>query len=182
MGKIKRIHTPLSNKVISSLKAGDEVLLSGVIYTARDQAHSRIAGLIKEKEPLPVDLGGHIIYYCGPTPPGKRIIGSCGPTTSARMDLFTPQLLKIGVKGMIGKGRRSPEVARAIRSNKAVYFLAPGGAGAYLSGRVKKCQVAAFKSLGPEAIYELVVEDFPLIVGIDCKGRDVYGKIGARVK
>jgi len=171
---MKRINTPLDDKTIAGLKAGDEVLLSGTVYTARDQAHLRMAGMLERGEKLPLDLGGQVIYYCGPTPSGKRVIGSCGPTTSGRMDAFTPELLKAGLKGMIGKGRRSPDVKMSVQNNKAVYFIAPGGAGAYLSDRVKKCKVMAFEDLGPEAIYELEVEDFPLIVGIDSAGRDVY--------
>jgi len=174
MSAIKRIKTPLDKKAVASLKAGDEVLLSGVIYTARDQAHSRLCEMIKRSESLPVDLEGQVIYYCGPAPSGNRVIGACGPTTSGRMDPFTPPLLKAGLKGMIGKGARSAGVAGAIRHSGAVYFLAPGGAGAYLSERVRKCEIVAFEDLGPEAIYRLEVEDFPLVVGIDSRGRDIY--------
>ena len=170
------IRTPLDKNTIASLRAGDEVLLSGVIYTARDQAHLKLCEMVKNGESLPVDLAGEIIYYCGPSPSGNRVIGSCGPTTSSRMDPFTPTLLEVGLKGMIGKGTRSGEVARAIKRRGAVYFLAPGGAGAYLSERVKECEIVAFENLGPEAIYRLKVEDFPLVVGIDRKGRDVYNK------
>lgn len=171
------IRTPLDKNTIASLRAGDEVLLSGVIYTARDQVHLRLCEMIKRSENLPVDLNGQVIYYCGPAPSGSRVIGACGPTTSSRMDPFTPMLLEAGLKGMIGKGARSAEVTGAIKHNGAVYFLAPGGAGAYLSERVKKCEVVAFEDLGPEAIYRLEIEDFPLVVGIDCKGRDIYSKI-----
>jgi len=178
MDKIKNIRTPLDDKTIAALKAGDEVLLSGVVYTARDQAHLRIAELIRKKEKLPLDLKGQVIYYCGPTPPGNnRVIGSCGPTTSGRMDRFTPALLKAGVKGTIGKGRRSPGVIKAIKQHKAVYFAAPGGAGAYLSYRVKKSEVVAFADLGPEAVYRLEVEDFPVIVAVDSRGRDIYARL-----
>lgn len=171
---MKKIIAPLKEKDISSLEAGDQVLLSGVIYTARDQAHLRIIGLMEEKKALPIDLADQVIYYCGPTPPGPRVIGACGPTTSSRMDAFTPAVLEAGLKGIIGKGRRSDAVRESIRSNKAVYFLAPGGAGAYLSERVKACEVVAFEDLGAEAIHRLEVEDFPLIVGIDSRGRDIY--------
>ena len=171
---MKKIVAPLKEKDISSLEAGDQVLLSGVIYTARDQAHLRIIGLMEEKKALPIDLADQVIYYCGPTPPGPRVIGACGPTTSSRMDAFTPAVLEAGLKGIIGKGRRSDAVRESIRSNKAVYFLAPGGAGAYLSERVKACEVVAFEDLGAEAIHRLEVEDFPLIVGIDRRGRDIY--------
>lgn len=174
---MKKIRTPLDKKNIAPLKAGDEVLLSGVIYTARDQAHLRLCKIIENGEKLPVDLKGQVIFYCGPTPPGRRVIGACGPTTSGRMDPFTPALLKEGMKGIIGKGRRSPKVAKAIKRYKGVYFLAPAGAGAYLSERVKSCDIIAFEDLGPEAIYRLDVEDFPLVVGIDCKGRDIYDRL-----
>ena len=174
MSKPKKIQTPLEDKDASSLKPGDEVLLSGIIYTARDQAHLRMYDMLKRGEELPIDLECQIIYYCGPTPKGNRIIGSCGPTTSSRMDLFTPLLIEHGLKGMIGKGSRSEDVRGAIKNNKAVYFIAPAGCGAYLSERVKSSQVVAFEDLGPEAIYKLEVEDFPVIVGVDTKGRDLY--------
>jgi len=172
---MKRIKTPLYKKDISSLKAGDEVFLSGVIYTARDQAHKRLTEAIRSRRRLPFDLEGAVIYYCGPTgaPKGKAI-GACGPTTSSRMDAFTPLLLKKGLTGVIGKGARSSEVVRAIRKNKAVYFLTYAGCAALLSQYVKKSQVIAFKDLGPEAIRRLVVKDFPLIVGIDSGGGDIY--------
>lgn len=174
MKEPKYIQTPLDAKTIRSLEAGDEVLLSGTIYTGRDQVHMRVTELMGKNETLPVDLSGQIIYYCGPAPAGDRIIGSCGPTTSGRMDAFTPALLKAGLKGMIGKGRRSGEVVQAVRDNCAVYLLAPGGAGAYLSSKVVSCEPVAFEDLGPEAIYRMEVKDFPLVVGIDCKGRDIY--------
>ena len=159
------------------LKAGDEIAFSGVIYTARDQAHKRLAEGIKKRQQLPIDLKGAVIYYCGPakTPKGK-VIGSCGPTTSARMDEFTPILLKEGLVAMIGKGRRSEEVTRAIKKFKGIYFLAYAGCGALLSKYVKKAKVAAYKDLGPEAIMRLEVRNFPLIVGIDAKGGNLYGK------
>ncbi|MFC1480085.1 FumA C-terminus/TtdB family hydratase beta subunit [Candidatus Omnitrophota bacterium] len=174
MDNIKRIQAPLDEKTIKSLKAGEEVLLSGIIYTARDQAHLRLCEMIKNREKMPVDLDGQIIYYCGPAPSGNRVMGSCGPTTSGRMDSFTPTLLEAGMKGMIGKGKRSGDVARAIKRHHAVYFLAPGGAGAYLSEKVRRCETVAFEDLGPEAIYKLTVEDFPMVVGIDYKGHDIY--------
>lgn len=157
------------------LKIGEQVLLSGVVYTARDQAHKRLVGAIKNGKRLPIDLKGAIIYYCGPTkaPKGKAI-GSAGPTTSSRMDIFTPVLLKAGLKGMIGKGRRSPEVIKAIKKYKAIYFLAIGGAGALLSQHIEEAWPVAYYDLGPEAIYKLIVKDFPVIVGIDCKGNDIY--------
>jgi fumarate hydratase subunit beta len=162
-------------KRFARCKAGDAVLFSGVIYTARDQAHKRLAEAIRKGRKLPLSLSGQIIYYCGPTktPPG-RPIGSCGPTTSARMDEFTPDLLKIGLRGMIGKGSRSKEVAAAIKKYQAVYFLTYAGCGALLSRFVKSARPVAYKELGPEAIYRLEVQDFPLIVAIDSKGRSIY--------
>ena len=172
---MKKIYTPLIERNIRSLKAGDEVALDGVIYTARDLAHQEMAKAIRQNRKLPISLRNQIIYYCGPTPAQeRRAIGSCGPTTASRMDAFTVDLLKVGLKGMIGKGGRSPEVRRAIKKYRAVYFLAIGGCGALLSTRVKKAGVVAYKRFGPEAIYKLQVEDFPLIVGIDSQGRDIF--------
>ena len=172
---MRKIYTPLIKDCISSLKAGDEVFLSGVIYTARDLAHQELTKAIKQNKSLPLSLVNQIIYYCGPTPaPSNRVIGSCGPTTSSRMDDFTVDLLKRGLKGMIGKGRRALEVRQAIKKYGAVYFLAIGGAGALLATKVKKARIVAYKGFGPEAIYRLEVEDFPLIIGIDCRGRDIY--------
>ncbi|MBU4345740.1 MAG: FumA C-terminus/TtdB family hydratase beta subunit [Candidatus Omnitrophica bacterium] len=166
-----KIKTPLEKKEIRKLKMGERVLLSGIIYAARDQAHQR---LIQEKK-LPIDLKGAIIYYCGPTPaPKGKIIGSCGPTTSSRMDQFTPALLKQGVLAMIGKGRRSKEVIQAIKKYKAVYFLTYAGCGALLKKYIKEARLICYQDLGPEAIYKLEVKDFPLIVGIDAKGRSIY--------
>jgi len=169
---MRKIALPIDEQTIRQLKAGEEVLLSGKVYTARDQAHKRLVELLKKKKRLPVDLRGKAIYYCGPTKkrPGK-VIGSCGPTTSSRMDAFTPTLLEAGLRMMIGKGNRSKEVIRSIKRHKAVYFLTIGGAGAYLSKRVKKTRTIAFKDLGPEAIYELEVKDFPAIVWVDSKGK-----------
>ncbi len=172
---MKKINTPLVKKDIEKLKVGEEILLSGIIYTARDQAHKRLAEAINKNKKTPIDLNGQIIYYCGPTPaPRGKIIGSCGPTTSSRMDEFTPALLKKGVLAMIGKGRRSRQVIQAIKKYKAVYFLTYAGCGALLSKYVKKNESVAYKDLGPEAIYKLEVRDFPLIVGIDTRGRSIY--------
>ncbi len=174
---MKRIRTPLDSACIRSLHAGDTVLLDGIIYTARDQAHRQLNKSITQKKKLPIPLKNQIIYYCGPTPtPKNKIIGSCGPTTSARMDRFTENLLKVGLKGMIGKGKRSPWLRRAIKRHKAVYFLTVGGAGALLATKVKKAQVMAYRKSGPEAIYRLEVENFPLIVGIDSQGKDIFEK------
>lgn len=172
---MNKIITPLGKKEISKLKAGDAVLLSGTIYTARDQAHKKLAETVKKGEKLPFDLRGAVIYYCGPaaTPLG-RVIGSCGPTTASRMDAFTPVLLKAGLSGMIGKGRRSAEAIAVIKKYGAVYFLTYAGCGALLSKYVAGVKPLAYKELGPEAIYRLEVENFPLIVGVDCKGRSVY--------
>ncbi len=172
---MKRINTPLKKEKIKELKVGDEILLSGIIYTARDQAHKRLSEAITLGRHLPLNLKGITIYYCGPTKtPKGKIIGSCGPTTSSRMDKFTPLLLEAGVRGMIGKGGRGREVLAAIKKHKAVYFLAYAGCGALLSKYVKKVTPLAYKDLGPEAIYKLEVKDFPLIVGVDSRGRSVY--------
>jgi len=160
---------------VKNLKSGEEVLYSGTIYTARDQAHKRLMEAIQKRQKLPFDLKGKIIYYCGPTKtPRGKIIGSCGPTTSSRMDEFTPALLKAGLKGMIGKGSRSKEVIAAIKKYQAVYFLTYAGCGALLSGYVLSAKPVAYKDLGPEAIYKLEVKDFPLIVGIDSRGNSIY--------
>lgn len=169
------LKTPLSKSDIIHLHAGDEVLLSGFIYTARDQAHKKIVELIKKKQKLPFVLKGQIIYYCGPThTPIGKIIGSCGPTTSARMDEFAPTLLASGVLGMIGKGNRSLAVKAAMRKYKVIYFLAPSGCGALLAKKVLSKKLICFKELGPEAVYRLEVKDFPLIVGVDCQGHSFY--------
>ena len=169
----RSIDLPLTEIAISALKAGDEVLLNGYVFTARDQTHFRLVKAITEKK-APVDLKGGTIYYAGPTPacPG-RIIGSCGPTTSSRMDIFTPHLLKAGLKAMIGKGSRSEDVRRAIKRHKAVYFVTIAGAGAYLSKRIKESKIAAYKDLGAEAVYRLKLKDFPAVVAIDAKGRKI---------
>lgn len=162
---------------IPKLKAGDRILLSGVIYTARDAAHKRLFEMIRGKEALPFELKNSIIYYCGPTPakPGDAI-GSCGPTTSSRMDVWTPILLSLGVKATIGKGPRSEEVKEALKKNQAVYLAATGGVAALLSRKVKKSELVAFKDLGTEAIYRLDIFEFPLIVANDCYGNDVFLK------
>lgn len=174
---MKKLNLPLTSQEINALKSGQSLLLSGTVYTARDAAHKILADLLKNKKKPPVSLKGITIYYAGPAPaPLHRIIGSCGPTTSARMDMFTPALLKAGVKVMIGKGRRGKKVKEAIKKYKAVYFLAPAGCGALLSKRITKKRIVAYKKLGPEAIYELKVKDFPVIVGIDSKGGDIFEK------
>lgn len=172
-----KLTTPLTEEAVSSLRTGMSVLISGVIYTARDAAHKRLCELMVKGEALPLDLRGQIIYYVGPTParPGQAI-GSAGPTTSYRMDPFTPALLKMGLKAAIGKGKRAPEVIAAMKEFKAVYLVAVGGAGALLSKRVKSCEVVAYEDLGPEAIRRLEVEDFPAIVANDIYGNDFYSE------
>jgi fumarate hydratase subunit beta len=173
--EIRQITTPLTEKAIEALKSGERVLLSGYIYTARDAAHKRMFDALREGKALPIDIKGHVIYYCGPspTPPGK-VIGSCGPTTSSRMDVYTPELLSLGLKGMIGKGKRSIEVKEAIKRYKAVYFGATGGAGALLSKCILSSQVLAYEDLGPEAIVRLEVKDMPLVVINDIYGNDLF--------
>ena len=163
---------------LRKLKAGQEILFSGTIYTARDQAHQRLVNLIKAGKKLPLDLKGKMIYYCGPTAtPKGKVIGSCGPTTSSRMDNFVAPLLKQGLLAMIGKGRRSKAVRELIKKHQAIYFLAPAGCGALLAKKVIKNKLVAFKDLGPEAIYELEVKNFPLLVGIDSVGYSIYEDI-----
>lgn len=174
--RVKKIESPFDEKALEDLSAGEEVLLTGRIYTARDQTHIRMLRLIEEGRILPFDFSGKVLYYCGPVLSDGRAIGSCGPTTSSRMDPFTPVLLDMGLKGMIGKGARSDKVVESIKKNKAVYFLAPAGCGAYLSEKVKKSEVVAFGDLGTEAIFELEVKDMPLVVGVDSKGREVFKK------
>lgn len=180
-----RISTPLNEEVIATLKAGQQVLISGQMYTARDAAHKRLVELIDQGQPLPVDLQGQIIYYVGPTPakPGQ-VIGSSGPTTSGRMDSYTSALLALGLKGMIGKGSRSPEVLKAIQDHKAVYFAAVGGAAALIARCIKAATVVAYPDLGPEAIHLLQVEDFPVVVVNDIYGNDLYttGRAAYEVK
>ena len=168
--------TPLDEKTVRNLKAGDRVLLSGVIWTGRDQAHKRLVALLDEKKPLPCELKDQAIYFVGPCPamPGKPI-GSAGPTTSGRMDAYSPRLIAdCQLRGMIGKGNRGPAVVEAMKTYGAVYFAATGGAAALIAKCVKKCDLIAFPDLGPEAIYRLEVEDFPLVVAIDAAGVSLY--------
>ncbi|MCE5300023.1 MAG: FumA C-terminus/TtdB family hydratase beta subunit [Spirochaetia bacterium] len=174
---MKRITAPLDQDTIDDLEAGDEVLISGTIFTMRDAAHARVVELIRTHKKLPFELANQVIYYCGPTParPGNPI-GSCGPTTSSRMDSFTPLLLEHGIKGMIGKGERSTPVKDAISKNGAVYFSAMGGLGAEYARAVKSSDVVAFPELGPEAIYRLEVDDFYAVVIDDAKGNDLYSQ------
>lgn len=170
-----RITTPLTCETAKKLRAGDQVLLSGIIYTARDAAHKRLCGQIAEGKDLPLALQDQILYFVGPAPakPGAPI-GSAGPTTSGRMDAYSPTLLKLGLRGMIGKGARNEAVIDAMKETCAVYFGAVGGCGAYLAGCVKKAEVIAYPDLGPEAIHRLEVEDFPVTVVIDSLGNNLY--------
>ena len=173
--EIRRISTPLEDKIIETLRSGDKVFLSGPIYTARDTAHKRFMETLDRGEKLPFDIANQVIYYCGPSPasPG-RVIGAAGPTTSSRMDVYTPRLLSLGLKGMIGKGKRSPAVKEAIKQYKAVYFGGTGGAGALLSKTIKSYEIVAYGDMGPEALARLMVEDFPLFVINDIFGNDLY--------
>ena len=170
-----KLHTPLTEDKILNLKAGDSVLLSGVIYSARDAAHKRLIDLLEEGKELPLNIKDETIYYVGPSPakPGK-VIGSAGPTTSYRMDSYAPSLLDLGLKGMIGKGLRSEEVVQSIIKNKAVYFGAIGGAAALIGKSVKSAEILAYEDLGSEAIRELEVKDFPVVVIIDSEGNNLY--------
>ena len=170
-----RMTPPLSDEDVERLKIGDRVLITGVIYTGRDAAHKRLFDLLREGKDLPFDIRGQIIYYVGPTPakPGQ-VFGSAGPTTSYRMDAYSPSLIGRGLKGMIGKGMRSDAVKEAMKKHKAVYLAATGGAGALLGKRVKKAEVVAYEDLGPEAIRRLEVEDLPVIVINDVHGDDLY--------
>ena len=177
MMKIKNLTIPLSKDKIVSFNTGDMVLISGTIYTARDAAHKKMVESIKKKKTLPFDLKDQIIYYAGPTPAPKGMpIGSCGPTTSSRMDSYTIPLLEKGLKGMIGKGKRSEAVIKAIKKFKAVYFIAVGGAAVLLATKVKKAKVIAYPELGTEAVYKLEVKNFPVIVAIDYKGRNIFDR------
>lgn len=172
--------TPISEDDVGKLRVGDHVLISGLIYTARDAAHERMHAMLQQGEALPIDLRGQVIYYCGPTPPRPgRPIGSAGPTTATRMDPFTPMLLARGLKGTIGKGRRGREVRDALRLYRCVYFAAIEGTAALLGQRVRSAEVVAFPDLGPEAIFRLIVEQFPVVVANDIYGDDIY-EIGQR--
>ena len=175
MIETKKITTPLSEDVIAGLKAGDKVEITGTFYTARDAAHKRLVKMVKDGEKLPFDIRGQIIYFVGPTPPKPGMpIGSAGPTTSGRMDLYSPSLIELGLKGMIGKGARTKEVIDAMRKHRCVYFAAIGGIAALLSKKIKKAEIIAFEDLGTEAIRILEVRDFPAIVINDIYGGDLY--------
>ena len=174
----KYIHAPLDAETISGLRAGDFVYITGTIYTARDAAHKRMSEALAKNEMLPITLENNIIYYLGPSPASEgRPIGSAGPTTSGRMDKYTPELLDLGLKGMIGKGKRCAAVKEAIIRNGCVYFAAIGGAGALLSKAITESEIIAFEDLGTEAIRKLEVVDFPVIVVMDANGNDLYEQI-----
>ena len=175
MSEYVRVTSPLEPDVVRDLRVGDHVIIDGIIYTARDAAHQRLVEALNNGQDLPFEIAGHTIYYCGPSParPGQPI-GSAGPTTSKRMDMFTPQLLDAGLRAMIGKGGRSPEVRQSMIKNNAAYFIAIGGTGALISKSIKKAEVVAYEDLGAEAILRLEVKDFPAIVANDIYGGDLY--------
>lgn len=171
----KKVETPLKDDVIQGLKAGERVLISGKIYAARDAAHKRMVEQLEKVGELPFDVTGQIIYYAGPCPPRPGFVaGPFGPTTSGRMDKYSPQILSQGLKGMIGKGDRADTVIDAMKENKCLYFAAVGGLGAYISTVIKSIKVIAYEDLGAEALMELEVADFPAIVAIDCSGENLY--------
>lgn len=175
MSQLMRIKAPFDQDTVNSLKSGDTILLSGTIFAARDAAHKRMVALLDDNLPLPFDVNGQIIYYVGPCPAREgEVIGAAGPTTSSRMDAYAPRLIELGLKGMIGKGMRSPSVVAAMVKYGAVYLGAVGGAGAAISRCIKFQEIIAFPELGPEAIRKLIVEDFPLTVIIDALGNNLY--------
>ncbi len=175
--KLKRLALPLSNEDILALRAGDCVLLSGTVYTARDAAHKRIVEALDRGENPPIDLNNSAVYYCGPAPaPEGWVIGPAGPTTSYRMDAYTPRLIAEGLKVMIGKGQRSDEVMDAIKAHSCVYFAAVGGAAALLSKHITACETVAYEDLGAEAIRKLILNDFPVTVAADCQGGNIYAR------
>lgn len=176
MSEIRTIRTPLTDEIVRQLRAGDEILISGAILTGRDQAHKRLCDLIAAGQPLPVELAGMLIYFVGPTPaaPGK-IIGAAGPTTSSRMDAFSPMLYAKGLKATMGKGYRGPDVRESLQQHTAVHLAAMGGAGALLSKQITASEILAYEDLGTEAIRQLTVVDFPAVVAYDCHGNSVYG-------
>ena len=178
MFQAQKLNTPVSEADVRSLKAGDEVKICGVIYTARDMAHKRLCQAVELGRELPFELEGAVIYFCGPTPgvPGS-VIGAAGPTTSSRMDVFSPVLIENGLKAMIGKGYRNNQVRESLRKHKAVHFSATGGAGALLSKHIKSARIIAYEQLGTEAIRRLEVVDFPVIVAYDSSGDTIYKEL-----
>lgn len=183
MAETKKVTTPLTDEAVKSLKCGDRVNISGIIYTGRDAAHKIMCEALEKGEEIPVDWTGQVIYYAGPTPakPGN-VIGSCGPTTSGRMDAYSPTMMDQGLKGMIGKGPRSKEVVDAMKKHNVVYFAAVGGAAALIASSVKECEVIAYDDLGPEAVRRLKVENYPCVVVIDSEGNNLYEKGPAQFK
>jgi fumarate hydratase subunit beta len=180
---LKRIKLPLTDAILKDLHAGDNVLLTGVIYVARDAAHKRLVEALDKGQALPFDIKGQTIYYMGPSPAKLgQVIGSAGPTTSGRMDIYSPRLMEVGLKGMIGKGNRTRAVKDAMVQYRAVYFAAIGGAGALISKRIKKSELIAFEELGAEAVRKLEVEDFPVTVINDIYGKDLYEEGKARYR
>ncbi|GAB6155626.1 Fe-S-containing hydro-lyase [Desulfosporosinus burensis] len=175
MGEAIHIETPLTQEKLRGLKAGDNVLLNGIIYTGRDAAHKKMVEALEQGQDLPFEMNDQIIYFVGPTPAKEgQVIGSAGPTTSGRMDAYSPKLIPKGLTGMIGKGLRSPEVIEAMKKHGAVYFGAIGGAGALIAKRIVSAEVIAYPELGPEAVRRLVVKDFPVMVIIDHEGNNLY--------
>ncbi len=175
MADIKKITTPMTDEMVESLKIGDTVSITGTVYTARDAAHKRLVELLDKGEKLPFDIHGQIIYFVGPTPakPGK-VIGSAGPTSSYRMNIYSPRLIAAGQKGMIGKGEMGAEVVDAMKKHKAVYLAAVGGAGALIAKSITGSEIVAYEELGAEAIRKLTVKDFPAVVALDCHGGNLY--------
>ncbi len=175
MTQKKVVKTPLTDEVVAGLRVGDEVLITGEIYTARDAAHKKMVDLLDKGEKLPFDVKGQIIYFAGPTPtkPGQ-VIGSVGPTTSTRMNAYSPRILEIGLKGIIGKGEMGPEVVAKLKEKKAVYFAATGGAAALIAKSITGNELIAYEELGAEAIRRLTVKEFPAIVALDCHGGNLY--------
>lgn len=177
MSEILKVNCDELRNVAKTLKTGDKILLTGIVYTARDAVHKRFFELLDKGEKLPVEIENAVIYYAGPTPaPDDKPIGSCGPTTSGRMDKFAPRLLDMGLVAMIGKGERNQQVRDAVKRNNALYLCATGGAGALACKCIKSCKVVAFDELGCESVKELFVEDFPLVVANDCYGNDLFSQ------
>jgi len=171
----KKVNLPLNDAIIKTLHAGDNVILNGYIYTARDAAHKKLVDLLEKSEKLPFDPVGQVIYFVGPTPaPPGKVIGSAGPTTSGRMNKYSPFMLKAGLKGMIGKGEMGAEVVEALKKYTGVYFVATGGAGALISNKITESELVAYEELGPEAIRKLKIVDFPVVVAQDCHGGNIY--------
>ncbi|MCK4850023.1 MAG: fumarate hydratase C-terminal domain-containing protein [Phycisphaerae bacterium] len=177
MAKVVQLRPPLDEQAVRSLHAGQAVLISGPLLTARDAAHKRLYDLLQAGQELPVSLAGELIYFVGPTPPRPgKVIGSAGPTTSSRMDAYSPALLAAGLRGMIGKGYRGPQVREALVKYAAVHLAAPGGLGALLGTKITNSEILAYEDLGPEAIRRLMVKDFPAIVAYDAHGKSIYGR------